>query len=114
MLPLITEEHSTLTYAEVFQDINGWRKQMVQHLKEENPEVNSAILEVANNTELDPKAVALGAFMVYRMLELANEEAWASKGRRLEYFEKQSFEKCSIVDPFNASEQDGVSEQRTK
>ena len=40
MLPLITEEHSTLTYAEVFQDIAGWRKQMVQHLKEENPEVN--------------------------------------------------------------------------
>ena len=33
MLPLITEEHSTLTYAEVFQDINAWRKQMVQHLK---------------------------------------------------------------------------------
>lgn len=74
MLPLITEEHSTLTYAEVFQDIAGWRKQMVQHLKEENPEVNSAILEVANNTDLDPKAVALGAFMVYRMLEMANEE----------------------------------------
>ena len=75
MLPLITEEHSTLTYAEVFQDIAGWRKQMVQHLKEENPEVNSAILELANNTDLDPKAVALGAFMVYRMLEMANEEA---------------------------------------
>ena len=74
MLPLITEEHSTFTYAEVFQDINAWRKQMVQHLKEENPEINSAILEVANNTDLDPKAVALGAFMTYRMLEMAMEE----------------------------------------
>ena len=41
---------------------------------EENPEVNSAILEVANNTDLDPKAVALGAFMTYRMLEMAMEE----------------------------------------
>ena len=46
----------------------------MQHLKEENPEVNSAILEVANNTDLDPKAVALGAFMTYRMLEMAMEE----------------------------------------
>lgn len=91
MLPLITEEHSTLTYAEVFQDIAGWRKQMVQHLKEENPEVNSAILEVANNTDLDPKAVALGAFMVYRMLEMANEEAWVSRGRRLEDFKNEIF-----------------------
>jgi len=74
MLPTITEDHSTLTYAEVFQDINGWRKKMVQHLKEENPEVNSAILEVANNTDLDPKAVALGAYMTYYMLEMASNE----------------------------------------
>ena len=42
--------------------------------EEENPEVNTSILEAAKNTELDPKAVALGAYMVYRMLELASEE----------------------------------------
>ncbi len=74
MLPIITEDHSTLTYAEIFQDVNGWRKKMVQYLKEENPEVNAAILEVANNTDLDPKAVALGAYMTYYMLELAIKE----------------------------------------
>lgn len=74
MLPIITEDHATLTYAEVFQDVNGWRKKMIQYLKEENPEVNSAILEVANNMELDLKAVALGAYMTYHMLELATKE----------------------------------------
>ena len=47
---------------------------MVQYLKDENPEINTAILEVANNTDLDPKAVALGAYMTYRLLELAFEE----------------------------------------
>ncbi|MBQ6516988.1 hypothetical protein IJI31_07420 [bacterium] len=74
MIPIITEEHSSLVFAEVFQDIKGWRKNMVQYLKDENPEINTAILEVANNTDLDPKAVALGAYMTYRLLELAFEE----------------------------------------
>lgn len=74
MLPLITEEQSSLVFAEVFQDVRMWRKNMIHYVKEENPEVNTAILEAAKNTELDPKAVALGAYMVYRMLELANEE----------------------------------------
>lgn len=74
MLPLITEEQSSLVFAEVFQDIRMWRKNMIQYIKEENPEVNTSILEAAKNTELDPKAVALGAYMVYRMLELASDE----------------------------------------
>lgn len=74
MLPLITEDQSTLVFAEVFQDVRAWRKSMIHYIKEENPEVNSSILEAAKNTELDPKAVALGAYMVYRMLELASED----------------------------------------
>ena len=74
MLPLITEEHSSLIFAEVFQDVRTWRKNMIHYIKEENPEVNTSILEAAKNTELDPKAVALGAYMVYRMLELANDD----------------------------------------
>ena len=48
---------------------------MVSHLKEENPEVNSAILEIAKRTELDPKAVALGAYMAYRLIETAADAA---------------------------------------
>ena len=42
--------------------------------KEENPEINSAILEVAKHDEaIDLKAVALGAYLTYRLLEVATE-----------------------------------------
>lgn len=74
MLPIITEEISTEIFGEVFQDVHTWRKNMVQYLKEENPEVNTAILEVAKYDEnIDLKAVALGAYLSYRMIEVAME-----------------------------------------
>ena len=74
MLPVITEEVSTEVFGEVFQDIQAWRKNMVQYLKEENPEVNTAILEVAKYDEsIDLKAVALGAYLSYRLVEIAAE-----------------------------------------
>lgn len=74
MLPIITEEISSEIFGEVFQDIQAWRKNMVQYLKEENPEVNSAILEVAKYDEsIDLKAVALGAYLSYRLIEVAAE-----------------------------------------
>ncbi len=75
MLPIITEEISASTYKKVFGDVAAWRKNMVGHLKEENPEVNSAILEITKQTGLDPKAVALGAYVVYQLIEQAVEEA---------------------------------------
>lgn len=74
MLPIITEEHSSLAFAEIFQDVHEWRKKMIHYLKEENPEINTAIIEAANNTSLDPKAVALGAYMTYILLEMAIKE----------------------------------------
>ena len=74
MLPIITEEHASLAFAEIFQDVHGWRKKMIHYIKEENPEINSAIIEAANNTELDTKAVALGAYMTYILLEMASRE----------------------------------------
>ena len=52
-----------------------WRKNMIHYIKDENPEINSAIIEAANKTNLDPKAVALGAYMSYLMLEQADKEA---------------------------------------
>lgn len=74
MLPIITEEISSEIFGEVFQDVQAWRKQMVQYLKEENPEVNTAILEVAKYDEaIDLKAVALGAYLSYRLIEVAAE-----------------------------------------
>lgn len=74
MLPIITEELSADLFSEVFQDVQSWRKNMVQYLKEENPEINTAILEVAKYDEgIDLKAVALGAYLSYRLIELATE-----------------------------------------
>lgn len=74
MLPIITEEMSSEIFSEAFPDVQTWRKNMVQYLKEENPEINSAILEVAKHDEsIDLKAVALGAYLSYRLLELATE-----------------------------------------
>ncbi len=74
MLPIISEEHATLIFAEIFQDVHSWRKKMIHYIKEENPEINTAIIEAANHTELDPKAVALGAYMTYSLLEAAAKE----------------------------------------
>lgn len=74
MLPLITEEQSSTVFSEIFKDVHVWRKNMIHYLKEENPEINTAILEAAKTTDLDPKAVALGAYMTYRLLELASDE----------------------------------------
>lgn len=74
MLPIITEEISSEIFGEVFQDVQSWRKNMVQYLKEENPEINTAILEVAKYDEnIDLKAVALGAYLTYRLIEVATE-----------------------------------------
>ena len=75
MLPVISEDMSSEIFSEVFQDVQAWRKNMVQYLKEENPEINSAILEVAKYDEgIDLKAVALGAYISYRLLEIANDQ----------------------------------------
>lgn len=73
-LPLITEEMGAEIFEEVFKDVNVWRKSMIHYIKDENPEVNTAIIEAANKTSLDPKAVALGAYMTYKLLELAAKE----------------------------------------
>ncbi|MGM9994246.1 MAG: hypothetical protein ACI37R_05910 [Candidatus Avigastranaerophilus sp.] len=47
---------------------------MIHYIKDENPEINQAIIEAAQNTDLDPKAVALGAYMTYILLETAIKE----------------------------------------
>lgn len=49
-------------------------QKMIHYLKEENPEINTAIIEAANKTDLDPKAVALGAYMTYSLIELAMKD----------------------------------------
>lgn len=74
MLPIISEEIAAQAFEDIFKDMPTWRKEMIHYLKEENPEVNTAIIEAANKTDLDPKAVALGAYMTYLLIELAMKE----------------------------------------
>ncbi len=74
MIPVISEEISAETFSEIFEDMPVWRKKMIHYIKDENPEINSAIIEAANNTDLDPKAIALGAYMSYALIERAVRE----------------------------------------
>ena len=74
MLPVITEEISQNVFEEIFADMPQWEKKMIHYIKDENPEINTAIIEAANKTDLDPKAIALGAYMSYIMLETADKE----------------------------------------
>lgn len=74
MIPVISEENAAQVFSEIFKDMPAWRKQMIHYIKEENPEINTAIIEAANRTDLDPKAVALGAYMSYILIELAMKE----------------------------------------
>jgi len=74
LLPLISEEHREAVFQQILPDVNIWRKAMIHYIKEENPEINAAIIDAANNTSLDPKAVALGAYMTYKLLETAGSE----------------------------------------
>jgi len=75
MLPVITEEIAQNVFEDIFADMPSWRKKMIHYLKEENPEINTAIIEAASKTGLDPKAIALGAYMSYTLIETAEKES---------------------------------------
>ena len=74
MLPIISEETAIKVFEQVFKDMPAWRKEMIHYLKEENPEINTAIIEAANKTSLDPKAIALGAYISYQLIETAAKD----------------------------------------
>ena len=74
MLPIISEENAAEAFSEIFKDMHLWRKKMIHYIKDENPEINTAIIEAANKTSLDPKAIALGAYMTYTLVELAMKD----------------------------------------
>ena len=69
MQPLISPENVENVIKEILSDLSNWRKDMIHYIKDENPELNSAIIEIAQKTDLDPKAVATGAYMAYKLLE---------------------------------------------
>ena len=69
MQPLISIENVEKLISEIISDIPAWRKEMIHYIKDENPELNSAIIELSQKTGLDPKALATGAYMTYKLLE---------------------------------------------
>jgi len=73
LLPLITEDIKESLLTETLPDVAEWRKKMIHYIKEENPEVNALIIESAQQTNLDPKAIALGAYLTYVALERADK-----------------------------------------
>ncbi len=79
MQPLISIENVEKTTDEMLLDISQWRKDMIHYIKDENPEINTAIIEIAQKTNLDPKAVATGAYMVYKLLENEAEDSTSSE-----------------------------------
>lgn len=74
MLPVISEENVKNTIDEVLNDLHQWRKDMIHYIKDENPELNTAIIEIAQKSDLDAKAVATGAYLVYKLLENESSE----------------------------------------
>lgn len=75
MLPIISDTTARNLVEEIFAtDMPSWRKKMIHHIKDENPELNSAIIEAANLSGLDPKAIALGAYLTYLLLEVTEKE----------------------------------------
>ncbi len=72
MLPIVTTEILTALETDVQQALEDWKREMVHHVKEDNPEVNSLLLNLAQSSA-DAKSVILAGYLVYRALELAEE-----------------------------------------
>ena len=75
MLSVISEETVKTVMDEIFSgDMPAWRKKMIHYIKDENPELNTAIIEASNRSELDPKAIALGAYIAYSLIEVSEKD----------------------------------------
>ena len=73
MLPVVTEKIRSALESLFSKDTETWKKGMVHHLKEDNPEINSLLLSLAQGSE-DPKSVITAGYLVYNVLELATKE----------------------------------------
>lgn len=74
MQPLISIDDVENLINEIMTDLPKWRKDMIHYIKDENPELNTAIIELSQKTGLEPKALATGAYMAYKLLENQNSE----------------------------------------
>ena len=69
MLPIISIDNVENMVELILSNPSDWRKEMIHYIKEENPELNTAIIEVAQKGGMDAKALATGAYMAYKLLE---------------------------------------------
>ena len=74
MQPLISIDDVENLINEIMTDLPKWRKDMIHYIKDENPELNTAIIELSQKTDLEPKALATGAYMAYKLLENQNSD----------------------------------------
>ncbi|MBY0449149.1 MAG: hypothetical protein K2X01_00805 [Cyanobacteria bacterium] len=77
MLPVVSEANRKALEALLEEDPDAWKKQMIHYIKEENPEVNTILVDLAQRSQ-DPKAVIMAGFFVYQALDLAAREEDAS------------------------------------
>lgn len=73
MLPVVSEEARQEILHLILTAENNWKKEMIHHLKEENPEINALLIDLAQTSQ-DPKKVVLAGYAVYKALEMAQDE----------------------------------------
>lgn len=74
MLPVVTDTAAQQLMETLQQGPSlHWQKQMIHHLKTENPEINTLILQIANQSE-DPRKVMEAGYVVYKALEIAAQQ----------------------------------------
>jgi hypothetical protein len=72
VLPVVTSDIREALEEIVQNSSDEWKREMVHHLKEDNPELNSLLLTLAQNSS-DAKKVILAGYLVYKALEIAEE-----------------------------------------
>ncbi|MCA9788535.1 MAG: hypothetical protein KC476_02015 [Cyanobacteria bacterium HKST-UBA06] len=70
MLPVVTADIRESVEQAIEANPDEWKREMIHHIKEENPELNSLLLTMAQNAQ-DPKHVIMAGYMVYKALEIA-------------------------------------------
>lgn len=72
MLPVVTAEIRENLEKLIEENLDEWKREMIHHIKEENPELNSLLLNLAQGSP-DAKRVILAGYLVYKSLEIAEE-----------------------------------------
>lgn len=73
MLPIVTGNIREALEELINTPNEEWKRAMVARLKEDNPEINSILLSLAQGAT-DPKKIVLAGYMVYHALELAEQQ----------------------------------------